>query len=82
MKEQKASIHFIRTVLIFSIWIGLLYPEIALPRDSYRIVFTDEAEEEEFMKEDEEIFWKILSLDRDKIKFKSYLWERFFQGRG
>ena len=81
MKGQKTSIHLLRTVLIFSIWIGLLYPEIALPKDSYRMVFTDATQEERaFFEEDEEIFWKILSLDKSKVKFKSYLLERFFKG--
>ena len=83
MKDQKASIHLFRTIILFSIWIGLLYPELALPKDSYRIVFTDASKEtREFYEEDEDLFWKILSLDKDKIKFKSYLLEHFFRGKG
>lgn len=58
-------------------WWGILYPELTMTPDTYRIVDetgsvqnTEEVLEWDF---DSDIYWKVLNADRSQVRFKSRL---------
>lgn len=55
-------------------WWGVLYPELCLMEDTYRIVYEDSQEAEEELSASE-LYYKLLSSEPEQIKIKSKLWE-------
>lgn len=57
-------------------WWGVLYPELSLIENTYRIVYMDEYEEEcEENLSATELYYKLLSAEPERIKIKSKLFE-------
>lgn len=54
-------------------WWGTFFPELSLGRDTCRIVWTQEEEQEEYTPT--EIYYKLLSAEPNQIKMKSRLLE-------
>lgn len=58
-------------------WWGILYPELALTPDTYRVVDGDgvvyESEAEGEWNLDDGIFWRVLGADSSQIRFRSKL---------
>ncbi|MCM1043877.1 MAG: hypothetical protein NC417_00050 [Candidatus Gastranaerophilales bacterium] len=60
-------------------WWGLLYPELALTSDTYRIVDENgvvcESEAQNEWGADGSIYWKLLGADDGQVRFRSKLWD-------
>lgn len=58
-------------------WWGILYPELAMTPDTYRVVAEDQAGQEMLTQEewdfDSNIYWEILRADRSQVRFRSRL---------
>ncbi len=63
--------------LIFAFgWWGVLYPEFTLTEDTFRIVWLNEEEQEEWDKESAtEIYYDLLQAEPNQIRIKSKLLE-------
>lgn len=57
-------------------WWGLLYPELTLTEDTWRIVWVSEEEREDARNDSSlETYYKLLSAEPNQIKIKSRLLE-------
>lgn len=54
-------------------WWGVLYPELSLTKDTCRIVWTEDMQEEELSQT--QIYYRLLSAEPEQIKIKSRLLE-------
>lgn len=68
-------------------WWGVLYPELVLTADTYRIC-DDSGQEEKDIQEgqslstDQDVYWNLLKADRSEIRFRSRLfaeWNKFME---
>lgn len=68
-------------------WWGVLYPELVLTTDTYRIC-NDNGQEEKDIREaqnlsaDQDVYWDLLKADRSEIHFRSRLlveWNKFME---
>lgn len=68
-------------------WWGVLYPELVLTTDTYRICDDGEREEQEIRDRqnpsaDQDIYWNLLKADKNEIRFRSKLlieWNKFME---
>lgn len=66
-------------------WWGVLYPELVLTTDTYRICGGQNEQgiqDEQNLSPDQDIYWNILKADRDEICFRSKLlieWNKFME---
>lgn len=60
-------------------WWGLLYPELAMTEDTYRIVDENgivcEGKEGEAWNPDSSIYWKVLGADSSQVRLRSKLFD-------
>lgn len=79
MKKKWKEIRILFGICAALGWWGVLYPELTLLPDTYKIVIRDEfSNEEAFCYEwsaDDDLYRDILEADTDSIVFKSKLWE-------
>ena len=79
MKKKWKEIRILFGICAALGWWGVLYPELTLLPDTYKIVIRDEfSEEESFSYEwiaEDALYREILEADADSIVFKSKLWE-------
>ena len=55
-------------------WWGVLYPELVLTADTYRICGGEQDEQgTQDLSADQDIYWKLLKADREDIRFRSRL---------
>ena len=79
MKKNKwiLSIRFLLTVCAAYGWWGVLYPELTMTQDTYRIVMEDDAVQTEWemieLEGDENIYEAILEADSSQVHFRSRL---------
>lgn len=62
-------------------WWGVLYPELVLTADTYRIC-NENGQEEQDLPADEDVYWNLLKADRSEIRFRSRLlveWNKFME---
>lgn len=62
-------------------WWGVLYPELVLTADTYRVC-NDNGQEEQRLSADEDVYWNLLKADRSEIRFRSRLlveWNKFME---
>ena len=87
MKKVWASVKVVLCICAVSGWWGVLYPELVLTADTYRI-YSDSEQDEQDMQDgqplsvDQDIYWKLLEADRKEIRFKSRLlveWNKFME---
>jgi len=67
-------------------WWGVLYPELVLTADTYRICGSEQdkqgIQDIQNLSADQDIYWKLLKADRDDICFRSRLfieWNKFME---
>lgn len=74
---MKKDIRIILCICAAFGWWGLLYPELALTSDTYRIVDEDgvvcESETDSEWSPDGSIYWKLLGADNGQVRFRSKL---------
>lgn len=63
-------------------WWGVLYPELVLTADTYRICSDDGQEEKDIqeaqcLSTDHDAYWNLLKADRSEIRFRSRLFEEW-----
>lgn len=79
MKKKSAGIRIAFVICAALGWWGVLYPQLAMTPDTYRVVSEDgTVQTDEFMVKwdfDNDIYREILNADRGRIKFKSKLFE-------
>ena len=80
MKRKWNGIRIIMGICAALGWWGVLYPELAMTPDTYRIIDTEEGKSAEVRKWsfDSEIYWEILNADSDYISFKSRFLEELY----
>ncbi|MCM1542528.1 MAG: hypothetical protein NC121_14885 [Blautia sp.] len=62
-------------------WWGVLYPELVLTTDTYRIC-DDSGQDGEDLSTEQDIYWKLLKADKNEIRFRSRLlmeWNKFME---
>lgn len=100
MKKDKAlvPIRVVITVCVALGWWGILYPELALTPDTYRVVCEESAADVEKSSElaeiaamsdwtlDNNIYETVLEAEKGQLRFRSRLWMNmtalYEQGRG
>ena len=70
-------------------WWGVLYPELVLTADTYRICGSEQEEQgtrdisdRQTLSADQDIYWNLLKADRSEICFRSKLlieWNKFME---
>lgn len=79
MKRRWKEIRILVGICAALGWWGVLYPELTLLPDTYKIVIRDEYENEKAFcyewSSDDTLYRDILKTDKDNIVFKSKLWE-------
>lgn len=68
-------------------WWGVLYPELVLTADTYRICGDSEPGEQNMqegqnLSAEQDIYWDLLKADRNEIRFRSKLlveWNKFME---
>ena len=72
MEKKRLGIAVRVFVAAFAVWgwWGVLYPELTMTSDTYRIVYEDEAAEEAA---DCDIYRTVLRTDRSRLRFRSRL---------
>ena len=79
MKKNKisTSIHIILGICAAFGWWGLLYPELTMTPSTYKVVYEDNAvQQQENVVEwefEDDIYWRMLEADSSRIRFKSRL---------
>lgn len=87
MKGIRTGIRIIVCVCAVLGWWGVLYPELVLTADTYRICGDSESggqhiQEEQSLSADQDIYWNLLKADRNEIRFRSKLlieWNKFME---
>ena len=81
-KKLQISFHILATATAALGWWGLLYPELAMTPDTYRVVYEETSETGDYIHgdvsmvewdADQDIYRKILSADRSQLRFRSKL---------
>lgn len=54
-------------------WMGILYPELALTPDTYKIILEENAENNAYENMHHNVYLDVLSAPREQIRFKSKL---------
>lgn len=88
MKKIWAGIKIAACVCAALGWWGVLYPELVLTADTYRICSDGQDGDGQVLQEGqgfpakEDIYWTLLKADRDEIRFRSKLlveWNKFVE---
>ena len=62
-------------------WWGVLYPELVLTADTYRMC-SDNEQDVQNLSADQDVYWNLLKADRSEIRFRSRLlveWNKFME---
>lgn len=87
MKRIWAGVKAVLCICAVLGWWGVLYPELVLTTDTYRIC-DDNGQEERDVQEgqnfstDQDVYWNLLKADRSEIRFRSRLfaeWNKFME---
>lgn len=87
MKKIRAGVKMALCICGILGWWGVLYPELVLTADTYRIC-GDSEQDEQSMKDEQklsanqDIYWDILKTGRNEIRFRSRLlmeWNKFME---
>lgn len=85
MKKNKLmiSFRFFITICAAYGWWGVLYPELTMTPDTYRVVYEEEADDVDYYVQvptevvewefDNDIYETVLSADRSRLRFRSRL---------
>ncbi len=87
MKRIWAGVKIAACVCAAFGWGGVLYPELVLTADTYRICSDGGQEGQEIQEEydfsaQQDIYWTLLKADREDIRFRSKLlveWNKFVE---
>lgn len=87
MKKIWAGIQMALCICGILGWWGVLYPELVLTTDTYRICGDSEQDEQgikdgQNLSTDQDIYWNLLKADRSEIRFRSRLlieWNKFME---
>lgn len=84
MKKILAGVKILLCICAAFGWWGVLYPELVLTADTYRIYMDGEQETQEEQKcpVEQDIYWSLLKADRDEIRFRSRFlieWNKFME---
>ena len=84
MKRIRTGVKVILCVCAVLGWWGVLYPELVLTADTYRICGVNESDEQNVQSHsaEQDIYWDLLKADRSEIRFRSKLlieWNKFME---
>lgn len=87
MKKIWAGVKITLCVCAAFGWWGVLYPELVLTADTYRICGDggqdqQEIQDGQYASVEQDIYWKLLKAGRDEIRFRSKLlieWNKFME---
>ena len=80
MKKKRLELRILLSVCAALGWWGMLYPQLAMTPDTYRIIYEDETVQESAdMVEwdfDSDIYRQILEAEDDKVQLRSKLFDK------
>lgn len=78
MKKKRLEMRVILCMCAAMGWWGMLYPQLSMTKDTYKIIYEDETVQESVEEEewdfDSDIFEKIMKAEDGKVRVRSKLW--------
>lgn len=81
MKKIRTGVQTALCICAVLGWWGVLYPELVLTADTYRMC-SDNEQDVQNLSADQDIYWNLLKADRSEIRFRSRLlveWNKFME---